>query len=73
MAILFETHEDFNAALCALFAGMLVTAVDPGMRAAAASNYRRLYKTLTADEKKIIREVQNKMKRDHLNFDDDGE
>lgn len=68
MAILFETHESFNAAICSFFAGTMITAKDPGQRAAAATNFRRLYKTLDVPEKKMIREATKIFREDPRGF-----
>lgn len=68
MTIQLETHETFNAQLCSMFAGMIVTTRDPILRRIAGVNFRRLYKLCSLEERKVLRDCLVMIRSDPKKF-----
>jgi hypothetical protein len=50
-----HNHKKWNKYLCGFFAGFIMKCPDREVKLLAESNFRRLYKTLTQDEKIELR------------------
>lgn len=72
MPIQLETHENFNAKICGVFAGQLLVEKNEVARRCAALNFNRLYKLLTVEEKKLLRQLVEQVRTNPKKFFQDN-